>query len=64
MTDMDPDTLRAKLADPYRVSCPHGHTSLRLSTEEDTVYCRSCQRIYAAAKLVDKRAGPSSGVVR
>lgn len=49
------ERVRERLASPYRMACPRGHTSLRVAETTPSAYCQMCDRSYAFDDLVDRR---------
>lgn len=47
--------IREKLASDYRITCPHGHTTLSAAETTPTAYCQTCGRAYPFGELVDRR---------
>jgi len=47
---------RTKLNEDYRIRCPEGHTSLVVSKEKPTAFCKVCSRTYEHADLVDLKS--------
>lgn len=52
------ETLAEKLADPFRMCCPEGHTNLEGAETTPTAYCKGCGVAYHADELIDKREEP------